>query len=152
MARDIVLKSRNSVIGSKVIEIVLAAYDAAHQLLTVTAAASSIVADGRWIAQPESSSSPIAQEKQQMRLSISPDVLRAHVSGEAVLLNLADKNYYGLNETSAAVWAGLERGETPDKILSTLLEQYDISESEAAKRIDDVIGDFRERKLIVDSL
>ncbi|HMA20594.1 MAG TPA: PqqD family protein [Gemmatimonadaceae bacterium] len=87
-----------------------------------------------------------------MRISLSPDVLTAHVSGEPVLLNLVDKNYYPLNETAAAVWAGLERGETPDKILSTLLEKYDLAESEAAKQVDDVIADFRERKLIVDQL
>ena len=87
-----------------------------------------------------------------MRISVSPDVLTAHVSGEAVLLNLVDKNYYGLNETAAAVWAGLGRGETPDRILSTLLEKYDVAESELAKQIDDAIADFRERKLVVDSL
>ena len=87
-----------------------------------------------------------------MRISVSPDVLTAHVSGEAVLLNLVDKNYYGLNETAAAVWSGLGRGETPDRILSTLLEKYDGAESELAKQIDDVIADFRERKLVVDSL
>ena len=87
-----------------------------------------------------------------MRISISQDVLTAHLSGEAVLLNLVDKNYYRLNETAAAVWAGLERGETPDKILSFLLEKYDVAESEAAQQMDEVIADFRERKLIVDSL
>ena len=87
-----------------------------------------------------------------MRISVSPDVLTAHVSGEAVLLNLVDRSYYGLNETAAAVWAGLERGEAPDSILSTLLKTSDVTESELAKQIDDVIADFREKKLIADSL
>ena len=39
----------------------------------------------------------------------SPDVLVAHLAGEAVLLNLADKSYYRLNETAAAIWASLKR-------------------------------------------
>lgn len=86
-----------------------------------------------------------------MRITVSPDVLTAHLSGEAVLLNLEDKNYYRLNETAAAVWAGLERGETHQEILSGLLSKYEIDEATASREMDAVIADFREKRLITDT-
>ena len=87
-----------------------------------------------------------------MRFSVSPDVLTAHLSGEAVLLNLEDKNYYRLNETAAAVWAGLEHGNSRNAILSSLVEKYEIDEASAGKEIDQVIADFREKGLIRDAI
>ena len=86
-----------------------------------------------------------------MRITVSPDVLTAHLSGEAVLLNLEDKNYYRLNETAAAVWAGLERGDSHQEILSTLLSQYEVDEATASREMEAVISDFREKRLIVDT-
>jgi hypothetical protein len=86
-----------------------------------------------------------------MTLNTSPDVLAAHLSGEAVLLNLSDKSYYRLNETAAAVWAGLEKGESRDAILKSLLARYDIDAEQAERDVDRVIGDMKSRRLLVDS-
>jgi hypothetical protein len=86
-----------------------------------------------------------------MTLSTSPDVLAAHLAGEAVLLNLDDKSYYRLNETAALIWAGLEKGETRDAILAHLLAAYDGEETQVAHELDLVIEDFKTRKLVVDN-
>jgi hypothetical protein len=86
-----------------------------------------------------------------MTLSTSSDVLAAHLSGEAVLLNLRDKSYYRLNETAAAVWSGFEKGESREQILASLLEQYDIGAEQAQHDVDRVIDDMKARKLLIDS-
>ena len=85
-----------------------------------------------------------------MTLIVSPDVLSAHLSGEAVLLNLHDKSYYRLNETAAAVWAGFEKGETREAILASLLGRYDVPEAVATKEVDSVIDDMKQRRLLLE--
>jgi hypothetical protein len=86
-----------------------------------------------------------------MPLTTSPDVLAAHLSGEAVLLNLHDKSYYRLNETAAAVWAGIERGETREKILETLLAEYKVAPDDALADVNRVIDDMKSRNLLIES-
>lgn len=86
-----------------------------------------------------------------MTLHTSSDVLAAHLSGEAVLLNLNDKSYYRLNETAAAVWAGLEKGQDREQILQMLLAEYEISDELARSEVDRIIDDFKSRKLLIEN-
>ena len=86
-----------------------------------------------------------------MPLSTSPDVLAAHLAGEAVLLNLLDKSYYRLNETAAAVWAGFERGDSRDQILASLLDEYLVEKDVVEKEVDSVIDEMKSRKLLVEN-
>lgn len=85
-----------------------------------------------------------------MAISTSPDVLAAHLAGEAVLLNLDDKSYYRLNETAAVIWAALERGESRDAILEQLVTQYEGEKTQIARELDQVIEEFKTRKLVVE--
>jgi len=85
-----------------------------------------------------------------MTLSTSPDVLAAHLAGEAVLLNLEDKSYYRLNETAALIWAALERGETRDAILEILSKEYEGDTTQIARELDQVIDEFKSRNLVVE--
>lgn len=86
-----------------------------------------------------------------MSLSTSPDVLAAHLSGEAVLLNLEDKSYYRLNETAAVVWAGFERGDDRATILASLLETYEVDAADAEREMNSVIDEMRSRRLLIGS-
>ena len=86
-----------------------------------------------------------------MTFSTSPDVLAAHLAGEAVLLNLQDKSYYRLNETAALIWAALEKGETHQAILAQLLATYDGEQTQVSKELDLVIEDFKSRNLLVEN-
>ena len=88
--------------------------------------------------------------KNPMTLSTSPDVLAAHLAGEAVLLNLEDKSYYRLNETAAVIWASLERGESREVILEKLANEYEGEKNLIALELDQVIDDFKTRKLVVE--
>lgn len=77
-----------------------------------------------------------------MAMKTSPDVLVAHLAGEAVLLNLADKSYYRLNETAATIWASLEKGESRDSILEHLLSRYEVNEDVAREELDRTLSEF----------
>lgn len=81
-------------------------------------------------------------------MKVSEDVLAAHLAGEAVLLNLADKSYYRLNETAAFVWSEIEKGSDRKQILARILETYDIAPDDAAKEVDAVLNDLVARKLV----
>jgi hypothetical protein len=81
-------------------------------------------------------------------MKASADVLTAHLAGEAVLLNLADKSYYRLNETAAFVWSEIEKGSDREVILARILETYDVEEEAAAKEVDAVLSDLISRKLV----
>jgi hypothetical protein len=77
-----------------------------------------------------------------MKYVASPDVLAAHLSGEAVLLDLRDKNYYRLNETAAAVWRSIEAGLADGEIVARVAVDFDVSQSDSAAGIERVIAEF----------
>ena len=78
----------------------------------------------------------------------SPDVLVAHLAGEAVLLNLADKSYYRLNESAAFIWKALERGEKRDEILASIVNEYDIDNKSASNQLAEVVKDLVSKGLL----
>ena len=91
------------------------------------------------------------EQKYQMSLSTSSEVLAAHLAGEAVLLNLHDKSYYRLNETAALIWASLEKGDSRDEVLEQLLATYEGERNQMAHELDQVIEDFKSRRLLVEN-
>lgn len=85
----------------------------------------------------------------QNAVTISEDVLTAHLPGEAVLLDMDTKNYYRLNATAAHVWKLLERGGQRDEILADLLATFEVDEETAAAELDRLIADLSHRRLVV---
>ena len=83
-----------------------------------------------------------------MKYSPAPDVLVAHLAGEAVLLDLRDKNYYRLNETAARIWKEIESGVDRAGIIRAVIGEFDVTEMEATAEIDRLLSDLVERGLI----
>ena len=79
---------------------------------------------------------------------VSPDVLTAHVDGEAVLLHAITKRYFRLNDTGAWIWRGLEAGLRADALLDHVRARFDIDEPTARAEIDRVIAELHERDLL----
>jgi coenzyme PQQ synthesis protein D (PqqD) len=75
------------------------------------------------------------------RVTISPAVLCEELDGEAVLLNLDDDRFYGLDDVATRMWKLLAPGDVA-AALSTLLEEYSGEVNGAALRADlaDLIG------------
>ena len=81
-------------------------------------------------------------------ITVSEDILTAHLAGEAVLLDMDTKNYYRLNATAAEVWKGLEKGLDREAILAGLLERYDVDEATAMAEVDALVEALRDRRLV----
>lgn len=82
-------------------------------------------------------------------ITVSQDVLTAHLPGEAVLLDMDTKNYYRLNATAAHVWKLLERGAGRDEILASLLATFEVDEATASAELERLIEALGERRLVV---
>jgi len=78
----------------------------------------------------------------------SPDVLVAHLDGEAVLLHLGTKQYFRLNETGAAIWKGLERGLDEPAIVVQLTREFDVDAETAAREVHRTLAELGERGLL----
>lgn len=82
------------------------------------------------------------------RYTASPEVLAAHLEGEAVLLHMDTKDYFRLNDTAAWVWKGLERGLDRTALVDSLLERYEVERPEAEAQLDQLLGELSRRGLI----
>ena len=78
----------------------------------------------------------------------SPDVLAAHLEGEAVLLHLGTKQYYRLNETGAVIWQGLERGLDAPAIVAQLTREFEVDPKIAESELQRTLEELRERGLL----
>jgi len=82
------------------------------------------------------------------RYIASPEVLAAHLEGEAVLLHMESKDYFRLNDTAAWVWKGLERGLDRGALIDSLLERYEVERPEAEAQLDQLLAELSQRGLI----
>lgn len=60
------------------------------------------------------------------RLGAKPSVVHTVLDGEAVLLNVEDGVYFGLDGVGTQIWDLLVAGATEDEIVSQLQEEYDV--------------------------
>lgn len=56
----------------------------------------------------------------------SQDQVSSELSGEAVILNLRNGTYYGLDAVGATIWGLIQEPRSIEAIHTALLEQYDV--------------------------
>ena len=81
-------------------------------------------------------------------ISIQPDVLSQTVDKEAVLLDLKNELYYGLNEVGARIWQLLQKDNSLEQIKEVLLEEYDVDETLLQKDLDTLVSALKQADLI----
>ncbi len=81
-------------------------------------------------------------------VQVLPDVLSQEVSGETVLLDLNNENYFGLNEVGTRIWQLLQEQSNLEKIYDILLEEYDVDGKQLRKDFDDIINQLIDTGLI----
>ncbi len=81
-------------------------------------------------------------------VQVLPDVLSQEVSGETVLLDLNNENYFGLNEVGTRIWQLLQEQSNLEKIYDILLEEYDVDAKQLRKDFDDIINQLIDTGLI----
>lgn len=79
----------------------------------------------------------------------SDSQMSSDLAGEAVILNLANDNYYGLNEVGARVWKLIrERALTAQEICEVLQEDYEVSQEQCQQEVVALLRDMQDHNLI----
>ena len=63
------------------------------------------------------------------RLQIADDVLFQTVADEAVLLNMADNHYYGLDDVATRMWQLLVESGDGEAVIREMLTEYEVDET-----------------------
>lgn len=82
------------------------------------------------------------------RFSPKPDVLVRELDGEAVILNLGDESYYGLNESGNRMWQTLINAASIDAAAKQLLDEYEVEEQTLRADLAKFISSLLERKMV----
>jgi len=82
-------------------------------------------------------------------ITLSPDVLFQELEGEAVLLNLANEHYYGLDDVGTRIWQLLdEHGGETELVVGQMLAEYHVDEALLRTDIANLIAGLAEASLI----
>jgi hypothetical protein len=81
-------------------------------------------------------------------MNIPCEVLSAHLGGKAVLLELNARRYYRLNEAAAVVLRALEKGDGRGGAIRSLLAEFEVDETEAARAVDGLLVELAKRGLV----
>ena len=82
-------------------------------------------------------------------VQVLPDVLSQEVSGETVLLDLNNENYFGLNEVGTRIWQLLQEQDNLEKIYDVLLDEYEVDTKQLRTDFDDIINQLKDTGLIM---
>ena len=82
------------------------------------------------------------------RIVAATDLLTSDLSGEMVLLHLADGVYYGLDVVGAHVWRLLDRPRTIRAIVDDVVAHYDVERARCESDVLAFLGDLRSHELI----
>jgi hypothetical protein len=88
------------------------------------------------------SASPPTVEDNQSRPS--PDVVARRLERAGVLVHLPTNRIFELNETGIRVWELLAGGQDADRIVSRLVEEFDVDIERAAIEVNDLLTRFRD--------
>ena len=82
------------------------------------------------------------------RIQIPQDVLFREIDGEAVILNLDNEAYHGLDEVGTRMWIVLQESETIAEAYAQLLSEYKVDAEQLRTDLIDLLSDLREHGLI----
>lgn len=83
------------------------------------------------------------------RWTVPPEVIGAHLEGEAVLLHVETKRYYRLNATGAVIWRALEEGLDDGAIVARLRAAFDVSDADAATALNSLREELAAQHLLL---
>ena len=82
------------------------------------------------------------------RVAAARDQVSVEVDGEAVILNLADGVYYGLDPVGARVWALMEQPRTVAELVDAVVAEWEVDAPTAERDLLDLLADLAERGLV----
>ena len=82
------------------------------------------------------------------RLKAVEEHLFSNLEGEAVLLNLKNGKYYGLNLVGVAVWERLQQPTTLPEIQAGILEEFNVTPEICRREVLDFLSRMFDENLI----
>ncbi len=82
------------------------------------------------------------------RVAASADQVSCELEGEAVILDLAEGVYYGLDPVGAHVWALLAQERTLAELRDRVAAAYDVDAATAEADLVELLGDLAARGLV----
>ncbi len=79
-----------------------------------------------------------------------PELRLTEVEGEGVVLHLGTRRYFSVTESGLILLQALETPRTFDELVAALLEEYEVSEAEAANSAREFIDKCLESKLLLE--
>jgi hypothetical protein len=81
-------------------------------------------------------------------IAFSEQVISQEVSGETVLLDLQSECYFGLDAVGTRIWQLIRDSGDLRTIYSTLLEEYEVDETQLQADLEALLADASARGLI----
>ncbi len=82
------------------------------------------------------------------RVVASDQVMFRELDGEAVILNLNDDSYYGLDEVGTRLWQLLISSESLEAVCQTMLNEYDVPDDTLRRDIEEFVRQLLSRRMI----
>jgi hypothetical protein len=87
-------------------------------------------------------------ESSSLSFRVAETQLSCKLSGEAVILNLSDGNYYGLNEVGTRIWELLQENRSLGQIEIALIDEYDVAQDECRRETEELVRQFLAKGLL----
>jgi len=81
-------------------------------------------------------------------ITVSPDALFQEVEGEAVILDLAQGKYFGLDEVGTRIWQLLEAHGTAREVFDQMLEEFDVEPERFEADLEALLEALAESRLV----
>jgi hypothetical protein len=81
-------------------------------------------------------------------VAVPGDVVYTDLKGEAVILNIATGQYYGLDEVGASMWRLLTTHGKVDACFRSMLDEYEVSAEQLQHDLLDFVGRLTEQGLL----
>ncbi len=82
------------------------------------------------------------------RVVVPKDVLIRELDGEAVLLNLSNECYYGLDHVGTRMWQLLTTADSIESAVNLLCQEYDVGPEVLRRDVQILLGQLAEQGLI----
>ena len=83
-----------------------------------------------------------------LKVTLPEQVLFQQVDDGFVLLNVANGEYYGLNELGSRIWELLQGGQSAVELMATLRQEYDVSEQQLSQDVGQFLEILQAKGLV----
>lgn len=81
-------------------------------------------------------------------VAVAGDQISSDLAGEAVILNLREGVYYGLDDVGARIWNLIQEPQSVEQVCDRIFEEYDVSAGQCERDVLALVGELEAAGLI----